>query len=306
MKTMVMKFITAFLNFFIIAYYKPLYDDASCIPAGGCRDLLTTNLIIIFPLYASFGVMSSAVPLAKMKYDVYMERRALEKRLKTRVGNGESIRQIPKLSFIEEQAKMSTYSGESRASDFLALLLPLAFVPLFGAFAPSVVFLSLFAVLSQLRLSCWKLCHVYKRPVPIRADTIGVWNTALTAINYLAAFNNAGLLLTYTEALKFLSVKDKLLFFFVFQNLFLLFKAIFDYWVPDVSATTKRERKRQAVQRHRCFHQTNRQDFPITMHCGGTMAAQEALGRTPHLLPGDKAFVEPPSLGLSFASWLVR
>merc|ERR1739848_862692 len=133
------------------------------------------------------------------------------------------------------------------ASDYLTVLLPVSFVALFSAAVPLIIVFAPIVLFSQFRASSWKLANTFKRPLPIRANSIGLWDRALVMIVYLSAFNNIGLVLAYCSAFAALSLKTRLLYFFVCQNVFVALKVLFDHLVPDMPSETARERKRQEI-----------------------------------------------------------
>lgn len=78
------------------------------------------------------------------------------------------------MSFIEVQAYMEEYDGDSQNDDYMQILLPFGFVLFFGATLPiSVIFTWIYTSL-QLRVDAWKLCHVVRRPFP-RITGVGMW-----------------------------------------------------------------------------------------------------------------------------------
>merc|ERR1711959_474326 len=136
---------------------------------------------------------------------------------------------------------------------------------MFGTMLPSMVFLAFLSLASQIRTHAWKLSGAARRTFPKRAEGIGVWDSILSIISYVAIFNCIALLisqvdaagsyipgfhhLTATLGIKENGVAAKVLLFFVLENIAILFKLTIDQGIDNITARTKLERERQEYQR---------------------------------------------------------
>jgi len=296
-KTFAFKFINTFYAFFYIAYVQQFLNPAGC--AGDCKTYLVKQLAIVFTTYISLGVVDMGLPYAKMKCKLWWEDRETRK-------HGHDVF---KLSLLEQQAKMSEYTGQTEDADYLSSLFPVAFVMLFGTMMPASVLLAFFALSSQIRTHAWKLSKVSRRPFPVRTSSIGIWDAILNGLTYVSVFNTIGLMVTQvndvcayiphfwrlTEALGIPAngKAAKLIAFFFLQNVAIIFKMIVDNRMSDVTSQTELERLRQEVQRVRLSERGNREIHEdINLRCSVDFE-KAAWDQVPPLRPGHPIYVEP-------------
>jgi len=214
-----------------------------------------------------------------------------------------------KLSLLEEQSKMSEYTGQMEDADYLQSLFPVAFVMLFGTMMPASVFLAFLALSSQIRTHAWKLTKVSQRPFPVRCAGIGVWDGVMNVLTYVSVFNTIGLMVIQVDDIclyipGFWRLTDalgtarsgssaKMIAFFFLQNAAILTKMIVDYTVSDVAPDTALERLRQEVQRVRISERGNvEMHESIAMRCTVDLE-KNSFENLPPLIPGSPMYVEP-------------
>jgi hypothetical protein len=297
LKTFFMKFITAFNVFYYIAFAQPTLDPVGCEKVGGCKDYLQKQLVTCFVTYIAFGVLDVMLPFVTMRYAMYAEQRELKKKS---LEEGIPF-ETPPLSFLEQQGKMLPYEGVDATGDYLQIMLPLAFVVLFGAVMPLCALLCFVALATQLRADAWKLLNTYQRTFPSKARGIGIWNGILAVLSYVSVINNTALLLTQVDDWKtylpFPEDFSGLTVFFILENIFMFVKVVCDVLVSDIPEATEREHERQHLQRHRLSEAESVGTLgQIKLECSGDVS-----GNTPRkadkLAPGHALFTEAPPPG---------
>lgn len=293
-KTFTFKFINTFYAFFYIAYVQQALDPGGC--AGDCKFYLVEQLGIVFITYITFGLVDMGYPYVALKLQLYLEERSARQ-------HGRTVFQV---SMLEQQSKMNDYTGQDVNVDYLQSLFPVAFVMLFGTMMPSGVFLAYLALNSQIRSHAWKLAKVSKRPFPVRANGIGIWDNIITLLTYAAVFNTIGLIATQVDDVcKFIpffsvltdalgigreSKAAKLLAFFFLQNTAIIGKLVSDFLVSDVTSRTSRERLRQEVQRVRV---SERGHLEVHEELQFRCTRDSGFDEVPPLMPGNPMYSEP-------------
>lgn len=296
-KTFAFKFINTFYAFFYIAYVQQFLDPDDC--AGDCKSVLVKQLAIVFTTYISLGVVDMGLPYAMMKFKLWREERQAK-------AHGH---EVFKISLLEQQSKMTEYTGQTEDADYLTSLFPVAFVMLFGTMMPACVILAFLALCSQIRTHAWKLTKVSRRPFPVRATSIGIWDGILHGLTYVSIFNTIGLMVTQVNDVckyipHFWRLTDaldipphgraaKMIAFFFFQNVAIMMKLIIDNRMSDMTSQTELERLRQEVQRVRVSERGNielHEDIKLRCSVDFEKAAWDQL---PPLRPGDPMYVEP-------------
>lgn len=196
---------------------------------------------------------------------------------------------------------MLPYEGVDAAGDYLQVILPLAFVVLFGAVMPLCALLGFVATATQLRADAWKLLNSYQRTFPSKAKGIGIWNRILTVLSYVSVINGTALLLTQVDDwnayLPFPEEFSGLAAFFILENIFMCVKVVCDVLVSDTPDVTEREKERQDVQRSRLVEAENDCTLgEIKLECFGD-ASGSTLRKVGKLAPGHILFTEAPPAG---------
>mmetsp|Transcript_70387 Transcript_70387/g.228831 ORF Transcript_70387/g.228831 Transcript_70387/m.228831 type:complete len:784 (-) Transcript_70387:139-2490(-) len=298
-KTFVIKFVNAFNAFFYMAYFQPWTDPEGCL--GDCKNYLREQIFIVFMTYITFGFMDMILPYVTFKAAIWWETREMIK-------HGQEVFQM---SFLEQQGKMAEYTGKDERADYLQVVLPLSFVMLFGTMMPTVVPLAYLALAFQIRTHAVKLIRSCRRPFPVRAGGIGVWDNILSVLSYLSILNAVGLLVaqlddigttvpgfaTLAQALEIPKngPAAKVLYFFILQNTFMALKLAFDFAVSDITAATLIERTRQELQRVRIFDRRHNEFHEEIKLRGSTDLERSAFHLVPPLMPGHPMHVLPVS-----------
>ena len=89
---------------------------------------------------------------------------------------------------------------EGLFEDYEEIGLLFAYSTLFVISAPPVSFLALLLKMLEIRIDCYKLMNMYRRPIAVTANSIGTWMTIYVLVSIFAVVTNAGLLM-FTTAL---------------------------------------------------------------------------------------------------------
>jgi hypothetical protein len=116
---------------------------------------------------------------------------------------------------------------------------------MFVAAWPLTATLALINSYAEMRISAFKLCHVYRRPEPRSCEDLGTWNSVLELISYIAVFINAALIaFTSTNMINVQWPLRLWTFLIISLGLFLL-KILFAALIPDVPPKIEIQIQRQ-------------------------------------------------------------
>lgn len=83
--------------------------------------------------------------------------------------------------------------------DYIEMLIQFGYVTLFASAYPLAAFLAMFANFIEMRSDMWKLGHLCRRQIPVRANSLGMWKVSLKVLAWLAAGSNL-YLFAYTSS----------------------------------------------------------------------------------------------------------
>lgn len=296
-KSFVIKFVNACIAFLYIAYIQPLIDPEGC--GEDCTEYLLYQLVFVFATYISFGLIDSAIPYVSMRISKWWEDR--EARIK-----GYKTFNI---SFLEQQWLMFEYTGADEQDAYLCILIPLAYVLMFGSMAPDLVHLAYLSFIFQLRAHAWKFTSVLRRPFPVAATGIGTWEVILPWLVSVSNCNCIGMMIvassrvgwlfpgfTYlTEALDITneSRAARLILFFILQFVVLAWHYLLKFAIPSRTAQTQLEMDRQNLQRDRLVQKSQSTLHEnIVLACTGGKSAS-CLQSVQPLREGHEFYVSP-------------
>lgn len=127
-------------------------------------------------------------------------------------------------------------------NDFLEYWLQFGHVFLFSSIYPLAAFLALVHNMVDLKVNCYKLCRVMRKPTPRAIRDIGAWYSAFTITSVISIMTNLALLSMDKDVQAFApnaSSRDWVLLFVAIEHIFLLIRVIIDKIIPDVPSKTK-------------------------------------------------------------------
>jgi len=296
-KSFAVKFVNASVAFLYMAYIQPQIDPAAC--GEDCTVYLRSQLIFVFGTYIAFGLLDVGMPLLQLKITTWWEARQAQK-LGYEAFN---------ISMLEQQALMTEFKGTDEQDCYLAIILPLGYIMMFGTILPSMVFLAYASFSFQLRLHAWKFSGLVRRTFPVRAQGIGTWDTILPWVVSFGNLNSIGMMIitidevcTYFPGFGcitgFLDIPingngAKVILFLILQHMLIAWHRLLDLALSDTKQVTELEKKRQALQRARMVHTRHaKQILKIELACTGDTAAC-AFDEIAPLKEGDELYVAP-------------
>lgn len=181
------RFINSFLSLFYIAFVKH-YAEGCVELYGGCEIELASNLRVLCGASMLWSLVSTAWPYLRHRYN------ALREDANTRSGSYVKMK-VAERSYVEQQKELPVYTLEDEVWDEMDVVMELGFVVFFGCVAPEVI--ALFFVNNLLRLRLWgfKLLFAVRRPSPMGAAGIGMWNKVVSNMTVCAVWCNLSLLI---------------------------------------------------------------------------------------------------------------
>jgi len=214
-KVMIVNFLASFSAFFYVAFVQQFIEGCKTSDQGArvhhhdvsgrytdqCMQQLVRDMQTVFITYILLSLLDVLIPFFTVKLRLAGELRAnLLKKPKEiqsteSVNNGKARPDDKDVySFLESQAKLDTYTGDSLAGDYQQIMFPLVFVSLFGMAFPLSAAFTLILIWIQQHLDAFKLTTTYRRPPPEAASGIGTWRLQfLSYLCYMSACVNVGL-----------------------------------------------------------------------------------------------------------------
>mmetsp|Transcript_42955 Transcript_42955/g.96688 ORF Transcript_42955/g.96688 Transcript_42955/m.96688 type:complete len:444 (+) Transcript_42955:3-1334(+) len=250
LKTFLFSAINAFSAFFYVGFAMQWTEGCPSDYPDGCWGYLCHEMVIIFATYGIFTLYDILVPYGMLRYRIHKEN---VERKKT---EGPGAPTEFTMSFLEAQAKMDEYGGAEQIEDYCQIVMPLAFVLMFGITLPFCSVLSLLCFGLQLRADAFKLTRATKRPFPSRCTTeqrggaLGVWMVVLQMLTYMATVTNCALIVFNLEPFKDWDLTNQLVLFYTSVLVAVVLQIAIHNLIPEVSADVALARRRHERQRH--------------------------------------------------------
>jgi len=180
LKVSVFCIFNAYTYLTFIAFVKP-FMNYSCV-MGSCYEELSNTLLVLLSYSLFAGVFKEIFLRMVQQYYKYRK-------------EASSIEPGKVMGVIEEQYILSDYRAlEGTFQEYSAIVVRYGYATLFVAAFPVAPLITLVTSFLQIRIDCWKLCTVFRRPIPKNAEDIGIWEDALNAVSILAIGYNFGLI----------------------------------------------------------------------------------------------------------------
>jgi len=246
-KVIVFQFINAFASFGYVAFAMPWLDHC---PPEGCWGYLCHQMVIVFATFLAFALCDIVEPVAVITYRTWWR----EQRASSRQGH-----ELQKLSYFERQGKMLTYTCDSLIEDWCQIIMPLAYVVMFGITMPGCGVLALLCFGLQMRVDAFKLTRFMRRPYPSKLMTktrggLGVWMRVLEVLCVFTTLSNIGLVVFSLDPFASWSVKHQLILFGALGLGTNGLKVLLGCLCPEVGGDVLLARERHAYQRRKLQH----------------------------------------------------
>ena len=223
-KLFAFKFVNSYLNLAYIAFFK---DQEGGCEKGSCIKELSYRLFTIFITGILLNIIEILLPLVKNFYN------SREGFLLSKVRFND-----PSKSFICDVEKQSTFDEYDHAvKDYLELITRIGYLILFGTTHQLFGIIVVIGIYIESRIDVYKLCRLYRRPEPVKTESIGVWKNIFMFVAICGIFSNFGINIFASGLLKTYTKKEKILLFISFEHILMFIIIVFWNIFPDVPYT---------------------------------------------------------------------
>ncbi|CAE7198124.1 NOV [Symbiodinium natans] len=190
-----------------------------------CDKSVSLNLQTYFLFNVALEMVFLIIPIAISYFEIRKERRKKER------DGTEFV-----YSLLQWEAKKFKYEwnswGGDKTNDYLDLAISYAVVVCFGIISPVMATVALVSLLISLRLRCYRMIYVTRRPLPRASAGLGVWENVFSGINTLAVVINVGLAAVFFYPMRMKSASEKFAIFVVAEHVVLLVQFAVKLVVP--------------------------------------------------------------------------
>ena len=142
---------------------------------------------------------------------------------------------------IEQQMDLNAYAYkeiDGTYYDYLEIMLQIGYIMLFGVAFQAAPLLALINNIVEIWIDRGKLCYFTKRPLPMGAESIGIWMVIFNGICYLGIFTSWGVIHITDEAFSD-STSDQFFWFVTFSVVSIGVKIFLKIVIPDIPKPVK-------------------------------------------------------------------
>ena len=232
-KLFVFQFVNSYASFLYLAFIAAYVTPAPGTPEeylgdcgfDNCMKPLAINLIFVFMIRLVFNNILVFV----LPYITYQSN-LLSGKVRKRDTN--SV-----IANAEGEFLLDTYDTDNAMlADTSDLVIQFGYVTMFIVAMPLAATFALVCNLIKMKGDAWALIMLHRRPIPITAANIGVWQDIFTIISIFAIISNGGMtVLTMNVINDYRSSDGGFWFFTCFQWFGFLFQYFFFQYIDDVS-----------------------------------------------------------------------
>lgn len=119
---------------------------------------------------------------------------------------------------------------------------------MFAAGFPLAPLLAFLENLTEIRFDAKKYLVGFRRPPPDRAEDIGTFLSLLEVLSIFAVMTNCAIIAFTSNYLSYMSPGNRVLFIVVVEHLFIVFKMVLRWAIPDVSEEVRLVQLKQELQ----------------------------------------------------------
>ena len=175
----------------------------------------------------------------------FKHNRKVEHKITKPNGNGKCA------SIARDFASQNTYSVKERAADYIEAVILFGYVSLFSISAPLMVPFALISVVLESQVDAYKLKRNYLRPMPRKAQDIGIIEDIFKLVAWISVFSNIYIatLVTRTKITDQLYDKygatGKFLAFVIAEHLMIFIKSVISYLASATPLELEIQKERQ-------------------------------------------------------------
>ncbi|KAJ9601623.1 hypothetical protein L9F63_000231, partial [Diploptera punctata] len=195
LKIYLFQFVNYYTSIFYIAFLKgkfvgyPLkYNkifgmrQEECSPGGCLMELCIQLAIIMVGKQAYNTILEMIIPLMFKWWNTF--------KIKTGMQEEETVNKNGKIQWVED-FKLLDWGPRGLFPEYLEMILQYGFITIFVAAFPLAPFFALLNNVLEMRLDAKKFLRFYRRPVPRRVKSIGVWFRILDILGKISVVTNA-------------------------------------------------------------------------------------------------------------------
>lgn len=236
-KTFIFQFINSYATLFYVAFAKQNLEflNDSCANDDCLAELKTTlGIIFVTKLIVNIGY-DFGYPLLNQYF-----------REKEKWGGNVSAQEMYKISDIEHTFMQEELIEKfENFDDYAEDAMQFGFLTMFVSAFPLAAMVCYVKNLISIKVGAWKLCHVYRRPVPQIASSSGAWVDVFEIIGVFAVVTNTGLIAFTSTLTQHYSTSTRLWIFIGVTLLLGALKYLFAQVVPNSPIYVDTQLKRQ-------------------------------------------------------------
>ncbi|KAJ8612854.1 hypothetical protein CTAYLR_002025 [Chrysophaeum taylorii] len=214
LKTVLFSFVNSYSTLVYIAFVKP-FTDTPCVGGADDHDCIAELSAQLGSIFGFGLVVNNLQEIGKPAFQNYL---ALDRAAV--VDEDEDNEYYVQLTSVEEQFLLQDYTiEETLFKDYVELMIQFGYATLFSAAFPLAPLLAMINNYVEIRVDAWKLCQQTKRAEPASAETIGTWQTIISALSLLAVQTNAMLVCFTGLFFENLAGVHRLALFLLFEHL---------------------------------------------------------------------------------------
>ena len=152
---------------------------------------------------------------------------------------------LKRYSPAEKEFRMFAYDMDGLASQYLDQIVIFGYMTLFVAALPGAVALGFISLMLEMRGDLWMKLHRYQRPIPQRAETIGLWRSVMEIMIVIAVCTNAGIVVFTMTTFNSFTEAQRIGIFILFQYGVFAVQYVLSISIPDEPREVSIQRQRQ-------------------------------------------------------------
>jgi hypothetical protein len=147
---------------------------------------------------------------------------------------------------IEPQYILAQYNAlDTTFKDYSAVMSTFGYVSVFVAAFPNGVLIALISTEVRMRIDGWKLCQAFRRPQPMIAEDIGVWETVMNFLSIVAVTITYGIICFSQSYLIDTTWAYRWVYFLLLEHVTLMIKYFLIITIDDVPEKVEVQLARQ-------------------------------------------------------------
>lgn len=230
-KTFLFQFINSYVSLFYIAFVKPFIANEDPCSISCLKEIQTTLGTIFLTRLATASISSVVVPHINAKLTEARETKGVEHLKASEV---EKAFMQP-----EYHVVLGTFT------DYSGVVIQYGYTTMFIAAFPLATVMSFINNYVQMRVDAWKLCQLFRRPIPQSREDIGSWYHILEIMAVAAVFVNAALVAFTSTVVNNFTWNERIWIFIGMSCGILVAKYLISIAIPDTPREVQIQIERQ-------------------------------------------------------------